>query len=279
MSRSLCRRIVCTWLAASLLVSAIGQGVQASDDRAVLARAGAHVARYARLLPHLVAEETMTQHLRPRRGREEKPVDRRVVSDLGWVRLDGLDEPLALRDVQSVDREPVPKIRGARRLRAGRQATTDEARALLDAAARYNLAPGSRNINIPTFVFFFLLPEWQPRFSWKRQSPREAEVWEFSFRERERPTVIRTESRRPVFSRGRVWIRRETGEIIRTLLDVRVDGSDYTLETRFEPDERLGMTLPVEMTETYAARTFVVRGTATYENYRRFTTEARVIGQ
>lgn len=279
MSRSLCRRIVCTWLAASLLVSAIGQGVQASDDRAVLARAGAHVARYARLLPHLVAEETMTQHLRPRRGRQEEPVNRRVVSDLGWVRLDGIDEPLALRDVQSVDWEPVPRIRGARSLRGARRATTDEARALLDAAARYNLAPGTRNINIPTFVFFFLLPEWQPRFSWKRQSPRDAEVWEFSFRERERPTVIRTETRKPVFSRGRVWIQRETGEVLRTLLDVRVEGNDYTLETRFAPVERLGLTLPVEMTETYGAGTFVVQGAATYDNYRRFTTEARVIGQ
>lgn len=279
MSRSPRQRVVAAWLSAVVLVFADGPGAHAADDRAVLARAGAQVARYARLLPHLVAEETMTQHLRPRRGRQEEPVNRRVVSDLGWVRLDGIDEPLALRDVQSVDWEPVPRIRGARSLRGARRATTDEARALLDAAARYNLAPGTRNINIPTFVFFFLLPEWQPRFSWKRQSPRDAEVWEFSFRERERPTVIRTETRKPVFSRGRVWIQRETGEVLRTLLDVRVEGNDYTLETRFAPVERLGLTLPVEMTETYGAGTFVVQGAATYDNYRRFTTEARVIGQ
>ncbi len=279
MSRSLRQRVVATWLATAMLLFAGGPGVQAADDRAVLARAGAHVARYARLLPHLVAEETMTQHLRPRRGRHEEPVSRRVVADLGWVRLDEIDEPLALRDVQSVDWEPVPRIRGARHLRGGRRATADEARALLDSAARYNLAPGTRNINIPTFVFFFLLPEWQPRFSWKRQSPREAEVWEFSFRERERPTVIRTAERKPVFSRGRVWIERESGQVVRTLLDVRVNGNDYTLETRFAPVERIGLTLPVEMTETYGARRFVVQGTATYRDYRRFTTEARVIEQ
>lgn len=263
---------------AAVLVLAAGTATRADDDRAVLARAGAHVAQYARLLPHLVAEETMTQHLRPRRGAQEQPRTRRVVADFGWLRLDGLDEPLGLRDVQSVDWEPVPAIRQAGGLRGGRRATTDEARALLDAAARYNLAPGTRNINIPTFVFFFLLPEWQPRFSWKRQGPRDAEVWEFAFRERQRPTVIRTESRRPVFSRGRVWIERETGRVVRTRLEVRVEGNAYTLETRFAPIESPGLTLPVEMTESYDARTFVVQGTATYRTYRRFTTEARIIG-
>ena len=253
--------------------------LEASNDRAVLARAGAHVARYARLLPHLVAEETTVQRLRPKRGHADGPRTRRLVADFGWVRLDGLDEPLGLREVHSVDWEPVTPVALAHRLREGRGASPDEARALLNAAARFNLAPGSRNCNIPTFVFFFLLPEWQPRFDWKRESPRAAEVWEISFRERERPTVIRTESRKPVFSRGRVWIERDTGRVVRTRLDVRFDRNTYRLETRFAPVEPLGLTLPAEMTETFGADTFVVEGRATYDNYRRFTTDVRVIGE
>ncbi len=251
---------------------------RAPDQRRVLMLAASHVERYAAELPYLVGEETTTQRMTPRPGRGGEPATRRLVSDFGWAQLDGITEPLGLREVQSVDWEPVrPVARLAPLLNGSRRGSTAEARALLNAGARYNLAPGSRNFNLPTFVFFFLLPDWQPRFSWKLESPPGAATWEFSFKERERPTVIRSESRKPVFSRGRVWVDAETGAVVRTLLETTFEKNSYRLEVQFAKMSEVGLTLPASMVETFGADTFIVEGRATYREYRRFTTEARLV--
>lgn len=251
---------------------------RAPDEEDVLARAASHVERYAAALPYLVAEETMTQRLTPRHGREGQPATRRLVSDFGWVQLDGITEPLGLREVRSVDWEPVgPLAQLGPLLDGSRRGTTAQARALLNAGARYNLAPGSRNVNIPTFAFFFLLPDWQSRFSWKREGSAKDRIWEFSFTERERPTVIRTASGKPVHSRGRIWVDPDTGTILRTVLETKIERDRYRLEVEFAAMPDVGLTVPTSMVETFGGDTFVVEGRATYRNYRRFTTGARLV--
>src|SRR5262249_15745409 len=141
----------------------------------------------------------------------------------------------------------------------------DDATRLLNEGARYNLAEGSRNFNLPTVALFFLHPQTQSRFKWSRRSPSSASVREFEFKGRERPTVIRTGDGVPVFSRGTVQIDVGTGEILRTQLIVHIDKLDYTLVTEFAPVKAMGMTLPVRLEERYVTPSGTITGEATYD--------------
>ena len=126
-------------------------------------------------------------------------------------------------------------------------------------------------------MLFFLLPERQPRFSWKRRTEANAAVWELEFRERDKPTLIRQSDGQPVFSRGRVWVEAATGAILRTELVLKLDPVVYTLTTRFERVAAMDLILPVALDERYASPEEIVTGRATYTNYRRFQTGARLI--
>jgi len=148
---------------------------------------------------------------------------------------------------------------------------------LLLEAARYNLAEGSRNFNLPTVALFYLHPVTERRFKWNRTSDRSAPVWTIEFKERDRPTIIRTGDGEPAFSRGTVDIEVATGEIRRTELRVSVEKLSYRLTTRFAEVPEMRMVLPVQLNEWYATRSGIVTGEATYDRYRRFQTGARIV--
>lgn len=262
------------WLVAGAL-SPSAQTARPPSDKEVLARAGAHVRRYAGDLPQIVGEETATQRLTPRM-RPGAIDERRLVSDVAWVRLDGVDEALCIREVTSVDGQPVDGGRLMALLRSGR-GTVDEARALLDESARHNLAPGSRNFNVPTFAFFLLDPALQPRFSWRRAGSQTSPVREFRYRERSRPTVVRTELNGMAPARGRVWIDAATGAVLRTELEVTIALVEYRMEVDFTPVADLGLVLPAALRERYRTPATDVNGSATYQRYRRFQTGARLV--
>jgi hypothetical protein len=103
-------------------------------------------------------------------------------------------------------------------------------------------------------------------------------VWELEFLERRRPTIIRQTDGRPVFSRGRMWIEAATGAVLRTSLTVKMNPiGTYTLTTRFERVAAMDFVLPVRLDELYVTPDQVVTGRATYTNYRRFQTGARLV--
>lgn len=245
----------------------------------VLDRAGAAVVRYLAELPQIVAREEMSQKVVPPARAPTPGPRRRWVADLAWVELPDEPEAIAFRDVIEVDGDPLPggRPRLIDLLHGGRGGTWAAARAILDAGARYNLAPGSRNFNLPTVALFFLHPERRPRFAWKRRGPPSDALWEVEFRERERPTVIRGSGGQQVYSRGRVWIDPATGVVRRTRLRVRVERVDCTLETTFALVPALQLTLPVALEERYSGPDGSVLSAATYSDYRRFQTGARLI--
>lgn len=251
------------------------------STRLVLDRAGALVARYLDELPRLVARESMTQHAAPTgdgTGAVAGP-GRQWVAEMAWVALPGEAEALAVRDVVEVDGVAV-RGAGSRLVRLlhgpgpGDWAT---ARAILDEGARHNLAPGSRNFNLPTVALFFLHPERRARFSWTRRSPARDAVWELDFRERQRPTIVRGVRGEQVYSRGRVWIEADSGVVRRTRLHLTLDPVVYTLDTTFDHVPEVGLVLPTRLDERYAAPDRVVVSTATYGAYRRFQTGARLM--
>jgi hypothetical protein len=251
------------------------------DD--LLKCAGTRVETYLEELPRLVATESMRQKiLKSRRTILEGEV-RHWTADVAWVRLNDEPEAIAVRDVLEVDGQPATEGRSRliELLHGSRHGTWSEARALLDQGARHNLAPGSRNFNLPTVALFFLHPDRRARFSWKGRFPRDARLpspddFEIEFKERSRPTIIRGPRGEQIYSRGRVWITGE-GAMVRTLLQLEIGAVKYTLDTEFRHDAAVGLVVPFQMTERYDADTGVVVSTARYANYRRFQSGARLL--
>ena len=265
-----------SWLlvAASAIVLA-----RAPSQKDVIERAGRYVLAYGDALPALVATETTEQHARAARigGAVEVPF-RRLVAEFAWVALPEAPEVIGFRDVVEVDGMPVTEHRARleQLLHRGDGGTWAQVRAMLEEGARYNLAPGSRNFNLPTVVVFFLHPTQRARFAWSRTSADLSE-WELSFKERGRPTMIRQGDGNPVFSRGRVRIDTATGAITYTELRLEFGAIRYLLRVRFAPNPALGLTLPAQLDEEFADPSGIVTGSATYTNYRRFQTGARLV--
>jgi hypothetical protein len=278
-------KLACFVRATSLvaLSASVAAGATPSKKE-VLQRAAAYVDAQAKLLPQLVADERSVQMHRPRVGRSTPPRVIETRADFAWIRLEGMAEAIGVRDVREVDGKPVG---GAERLeellRRPTSASIATARALLAESARYNVGPLWRNVNLPTTALFLLHGELQPRFSWKVEAADSEGQVILSFKELERPTVIRGWNNDPVFSRGRIWIDAATGAVRRTELRTKArepregQKTDYVLVVEFAIDESLQLLLPRRLREHYETRTEVVDGQAEYVNYRRFQTGGRLV--
>ena len=277
------------WLVIGLAVGVVPLAGSPPSQKDVLGRATAFAVRLADELPRMVATETLVQELTtPKTAagqsiskfltRRRIPTTRQSVAEFAWVAFSDEIDPIGFRDVVEVDGQPVgARTRLVDLLHGSGQGSWSQVRAILQEGARYNLSPGSRNFNLPTVVLFFLLPERVPRFSWKRRTEANAAVWEVEFRERERPSLIRQGDGQSAFSRGRVWVDVATGAILRTELVLKFDPIVYTLTTTFERVAAMDLILPVALDERYTSPEETVTGRATYANYRRFQTGARLI--
>jgi VWFA-related protein len=198
--------------------------------------------------------------------------DRRVTSDLLLAQYPGTQrdlisyrevfqvngKPIEGREQQRVDLflNPTPLLRG-------------QARKIMLIADAY--VPSAFN---PMFVIGFLQSDYQGRFQFtvtdagKEWPPVVKAV---TFVETGRPTLLRE----GVFgdidvpSRGTAWIEETTGRILQTELQVGRRRSPPTMVTRFGVDDRLQVTVPIEM------RTRNPEGIATYTNFRRYDVETR----
>jgi hypothetical protein len=278
MGRSWRARTLVGVMALVVLPAAADGGGPSQKD--VLARAGRRVLEYQAELPHLIATETSVQLASAPAGRLIEIQERHLVSELGWVSAGTLPDLVGVRDVVEVDGHP---LHGGERLRLqmllhGSGPTTPASvTQLLNEGARFNLAEGSRNFNLPTVALFFLHPETQSRFKWSRQSPASATTWVITFKERAQPTIIHTGDGASVFSKGLVEIEPATGEVRRTELTVHIDKLDYTLTTTFGRVASVDMNLPVSLKEKYVTPTGTITGEARYDTYRRFDTSARLV--
>jgi hypothetical protein len=278
MARSWRARIVVGVIGLFVLPVATDGGGPSQKD--VLARAGRRVVQYQAELPHLIATETSVQRATAPRGRLVEVQERHLVSELGWVSAGTMPDLVGVRDVVEVDGQP---LHGGERLRLqmllhGSGPTTPASvTQLLNEGARFNLAEGSRNFNLPTVALFFLHPETQSRFKWSRQSPASATTWVITFKERAQPTIIHTGDGEPVFTKGEVEIEAATGEVRRTVLTVHIDEVNYTLTTTFGRVTSVEMNLPVRLEEHYVTPSGIIAGEAQYDTYRRFDTSARLV--
>jgi VWFA-related protein len=198
--------------------------------------------------------------------------DRRVTSFLLLVQYPGTQRDLiAYRDVSQLDGKPIDGrdqrlvdlfVNPTDRLR-------EQARRIMQDGEAY--VPTAFN---PIFVLGFLQSDYQPRFQFTVSEagpdwPHEVKA--VTFVEVGRPTLLREVpfGDIDVPTRGTAWIEETTGRILQTELEVGRGRSAPTMVTKFGVDDRLQVTVPVEM------RTRNPEGVATYTNFRRFGVETR----
>jgi VWFA-related protein len=220
-------------------------------------RTAAYIASMVNGLANLVAQEEFTL---------SKP-DRRVRSDLLLVRYPGTQRDLlSYRDAVQLNGAPIAG-REERLLDLFAQPTDhlrEQARRIMRAAEAY--VPSMFN---PMFVLGFLQTDFQSRFELTVNDagpgwPREVKA--VTFVEVGRPTMLRLGVFEDIDvpTRGTAWIEEGTGRVLQTELQIGRGKSLPTMVTKFKLDERLQVTVPVEM------RTQNPDGVATYTNFRRF---------
>jgi hypothetical protein len=273
------------WVPVLLAAAVMGQAPARPDvsTRAVVAAAAAYVAEYQQQLTFVVAEEAYRQQIVIQRPRDLMPRSRIMRSEVFFLVTPGNDDWMAIRDVLEVDGDPVadrPDLMEALRTLPARAV----AATFKDYNSRFNLGRMYRNFNEPTLSLLVLDERHRHRFSFSRgrvERRGEATLVTIAFREREAPTLITDVKRGRVLSRGELVVDAASGRIHRAVLTATIQNVRLSLTTEYVPEERLEMWVPAVFREEYE---YNARGMeaeqvvceATYANYRRFETSARI---
>jgi hypothetical protein len=266
---------------------AVALGAQPSlSVRDVIDRAERYVESYGERASIVVGTERYEQSASSAGAAEGR---RTLVSDVALVHADAIHGWLGFRDVLQVDGHAVAdRDDRLTRVLMGSQGRFDEAGRLSDESARFNIGAIERNFNVPTAALFFFTHQNRQRFTFAARRVAPDGTWEVAFKEKDRPTLIRTPEGRSVPSAGTIWIEPQTGTIVRTRLEIRtLDGHGQrarrahgSVDVTYRRVEDLDMWLPATMDEQFeASRDGIadrVSGHAEYSNYRRFTTTVRI---
>jgi hypothetical protein len=280
-----------TTLVAALPAPHAAQPPPALDD--VLVRTATYVTRFHEQLSGIVAEETYAQYARSTRNLNSAVQSRKTLqSDLLLVRPPDADRYVEFRDVFAVNGAAVRdrEERLTKLFLAPTSANIDQMKAIIDESARHNIGDIPRNINTPMLTLYFLQPENQRRFRFKRAKDRlpdlgsplamvgqdtsrfrvTTEVWVVEFEETRRPTIIKTDRGRDFPAEGRFWIEPDTGAVRMSELVMQNDEVSAYVAVSYQSEPLLGFLVPVEMRERYRARNERVEGVATYGRFRQF---------
>jgi hypothetical protein len=254
-----------------------------TDLSALVDRASAYVESFHQKFGSVVAEERYEQRLRRIPNPTNTSVQQRggggpqettLVSDFLLVEVKG-EGWLPFRDVFERDGKPVRdrEARLAAIFLKGERNAFEQARAVMDEGARYNIGNINRNINTPTLPLAFLTALHRHRFEFRRSKRDDAAPGvELEFRETGRPTFVSTTGGRDLPVRGRFWIDESDGTVLRTELDAVDTGVEAHITVTYEKDDGIGMVAPARMDERYRRPRdpMEVQGVATYSRFRRF---------
>jgi len=249
-------------IALAAAVSLEAQAPAATNVSDVLAKARRYADTFVERFSNVVAEERYVQEMKPSKRRRE------LTSDFYLVALPGATSWTQLRDVFSVDGQPV-RDRGERLSRLVMNDAGDwlaRATALGQESARYNLTDiGS--FNLPLNAFALLQRSYQDRMTFVAGSLDSAvgsRARVVQFREKGAPLF----DGRPL--RGRFWIDEATGAVLKTELMIGNTIFASQIVTSFMYDAPLDVWVPREMREQYPLSRGDLTGVATYGRFRRF---------
>jgi hypothetical protein len=264
----------------------------ASDGR-VLNLMHSYLRAYESDLSSVIADESFDQRFVSVRTRNvgkgtEARVRRTIESEVSFLRLPGNHEWLGFRDVRKVNGRPLrsPGLSVAELLQRGGD-VLEQARVIATSGAEHNLGL-PRTINVPTAVLEVLYPTHRARFRYTvagAERVRGAEAAVLQFEETVRPTVVRQPNGGNIVSSGRAWVENGTGRILRVEWFYDSEPRDPALAVRpklivdFELNKALGFLVPTRMEEVFGVPYGTGDGVATYKNFRRFGTGARVVPQ
>ena len=258
---------------------------QQTSLKDVVSRLDNYLLSYEQTLASVVAEERYSQTMSAlvRVGSPRILQSRVLLSDYALARSPGGQTWTGFRDTFEVDGKPVRnrEARLAALLASGTPESSAQARRIALENARYNIgaAVTVRNINVPTMVLDLMHQVNRSRFSLSRLAGDTIDgqaTWRLFFTERRRPTIIRNHNGKDRRARGSMWVDPSTGEVVKTTLQWDGEPEGF-ITVNYARDPNIGALVPVRMIEQYRRDEMVVEGEATYSNYRRFQTSARVV--
>jgi hypothetical protein len=199
-----------------------------------------------------------------------------TTAELVMVRLQAAEGWVAFRDVLTVNKRPVRdrEERLLKLLQSPEPTALTQARRIAQESARFNLGRLTRTMNVPNMALEYLQPEHGARIRFERLRDEAIEgrpVVVLRFQELAGPSLIRNMAGRDLLARGRVWAEPGSGAVVRTelLLDDRQSRGACTVD--FGLDPRLGIRVPIKMTERYSMIGETIDAVAKYSDFRRFT--------
>ncbi len=192
------------------------------------------------------------------------------------VRLQGAAGWVSFRDVLTVNKRPVRdrQERLLKLLQSPEPNALAQARSIAQESARFNLGRLTRTINVPDVALQYLQPQHATRIRF--EAPRTGTidgrpVVVLRFRETAGPSIVRHVAGRDLLAGGRVWAETGYGAIVRAELLLEDRGSKGTCTVEFRVDPRLGIRVPIKMTERYVTPGESIDAVASYSDFRSFT--------
>ena len=254
----------------------------------LLDRMGAYLTEYESQLSSVVADERFEQNVyAPGAGSRTQATT--LESEVAFIRLPGGAEWLGFREVKRVNFKAVkqngPSISDVLTSAAG---DMTKARAIANASAKHNLGL-PRTINVPTAPLDIIHPAHRAAHRYELtgdESVRGTRTMVVAFTEVARPTLVREPNGTYLVSSGRIWIEPESGGVWRVEWVYQAEKrhpralAPPRLRVDFERHAELGFMVPRAMTEVFSATSRTRgEGRATYRNFRRFGTSARIVPQ
>jgi hypothetical protein len=279
------------WATASALsVSLLLATAQSPTVDDIVAKLDAYLVEYEPKLSELIADEVMDQVIR--RGQRSTGLDgvdfgtdkgHRLQSEVAFIGLPDNAGWLGFRHVKKVNNREV-KNSGASLAAALSSQGYGPARRLLLDGAQHNLGL-ARTTNLPNLPLEFLHQRNRKRLVARvdgTERVRGIETAKLVFDERARPTLIGNPNGNDMPSVIRAWVDPKSGALLRA--EVRTFEAAATRElsssirVEFDRDAKLEMLVPVEMNESFTVPPpNSGLGAATYRNFRRFQTSARIV--
>ncbi|HEX5069286.1 MAG TPA: hypothetical protein VFV78_03650 [Vicinamibacterales bacterium] len=266
-------------LAVALVSLTVPPAAAERDDlslKSLVNAASKYVVRYEKEFAFLLAEESYLQH----RLKGTTTLERRTLkSEFFLTFLPGDEEWVAVRDVKTVDDEPVATGDDLRTMLATKAEFRGLIAQVVNRNARYNIGV-TRNFNEPTLPLLLLEAKRVNDVKFERGAvvkDGDATLVTLTFAERGRPTLVRgPDGSMP--ATGEFVIEAGTGTIRRTRFDLDRAGVKVRLATTYARDSRLNLWLPDTFSERYdtPATQEIVVCEAVYSNYRRFEVNARI---
>jgi len=296
------RRLVATAIACVPLVGSAPMSAAPPEElSALLERADRYVLNYENRFAIIISDEHSVQVVRSgglySLGNDSPSISRTLDSEMLHLWIPEQHAWLSTRNVLKVDGQLAigSRHRLEQLLASGAPVDVASLRRLRAESTRFNLGSIRQDFDDQMLPLHFLERGQQARFSFTAAADESIDhvvTHKVKFDERTRPTIIQERGvDRP--SRGLLWIA-DDGAVWRTQLDGESAGTggsgierlDSSVTVQYRQDARLATLVPVRMRATYQAVSvggdFIRSGErieceATYSNFRRFETPARIV--